>query len=396
MLNCGIRSSSPGTRARTTIALLLAVGAWLGASAAAFEARLLSAKGYVNAEGDLVRGGPILIQAGRIRAIGGDSPSDAIVDEYPDAVISPGLIDLDAQLSAAGHLAEQAQAVQPSAAAADAFDPFSRELAEALRAGVTTFVLAADDRELIGGQAALCSTWTPSGRPAVRSRGPIKLSLSPAMLREGYEPSSRSGAMSLLRSTLSRAGKKQTDGEATGFDAFARGQLPGFITTPYGADVLSAAELAREGSLKLVAFHTDEADLISQAVEPLLGIVVGPLELGSPPRAARAAAVLAAAGRKVAISGGLPYAAADSLRVGAAVAARNGLDAKLARRAITTTAAELLGVEMETGSIEVGRTADLVVFSGDPLDLRSRILAVYVGGECAYRARKDSSIAGGH
>jgi imidazolonepropionase-like amidohydrolase len=85
-------------------------------------------------------------------------------------------------------------------------------------------------------------------------------------------------------------------------------------------------------------------------------------------------------GVKTAIAGGLPTAPADSLRIGAAVAARNGLSLPAARKAITNIPAELLGIEEQTGKIEKGLRADLVVFSGDPLDLQSRVLAVYVSG----------------
>jgi imidazolonepropionase-like amidohydrolase len=51
-----------------------------------------------------------------------------------------------------------------------------------------------------------------------------------------------------------------------------------------------------------------------------------------------------------------------------------------ALRAITLEAARVAGVADRVGSIEVGKDADLVVFSGDPLDLSSRVIATYVDG----------------
>ena len=73
-------------------------------------------------------------------------------------------------------------------------------------------------------------------------------------------------------------------------------------------------------------------------------------------------------------------------RAAAAVAVRNGMTPAAARRAITSAPAAALGISDRVGSIERGRLADLVVFSGDPLDLRSRVLAVYVRGRRVFVA----------
>ena len=52
--------------------------------------------------------------------------------------------------------------------------------------------------------------------------------------------------------------------------------------------------------------------------------------------------------------------------------------------------AAIAGVGGTTGSIEPGRRADLVVWTGDPLALSSSVLAVYVGGELVYAAPNNS------
>jgi imidazolonepropionase-like amidohydrolase len=153
------------------------------------------------------------------------------------------------------------------------------------------------------------------------------------------------------------------------------------LTAPSGADVLTAIELAEKFQIRLVVAHTADVHRVAEsAAGKLAGFIVGPLDLSSGPRTARAAGLLEARKIPVAIAGGLPQTSADSLRVGAALAARAGLSPAAARRAITSAAAELLGVSDRLGAVAVGQRADLVVFSGDPLDLRTRVLAVYVGG----------------
>jgi imidazolonepropionase-like amidohydrolase len=63
-----------------------------------------------------------------------------------------------------------------------------------------------------------------------------------------------------------------------------------------------------------------------------------------------------------------------------------GMTPWAAYRATTRTAAELMGLDAELGTIEVGKRADLVVVSGDPADVRGlpdRVAAVYQDGRSA-------------
>ena len=252
---------------------------------------------------------------------------------------------------------------------------------------MTAFALAPDDSHLVGGQVAICLTagGRVAGPPALLTAdGPIQLSLAPDAFMVDREPTSRGGAVSTLRRTVERSREAQATGPLA---EFARGQRGGILTAPSGADVLTAVELSQAYGLRLAVKHTDDAHLVAESVAgKLAGVIVGPLDFSASPRTARAAALLEAHKIPVAIAGGLPHAPADSLRIGAAVAARAGLSAEAARRAITLVPAELLGVADTIGSIEAGKRADLVVFSGDPLDLRSRVLAVYVGGVRVFAA----------
>jgi len=74
------------------------------------------------------------------------------------------------------------------------------------------------------------------------------------------------------------------------------------------------------------------------------------------------------------------------LRAMAARAVRSGMDAADALRGVTVRPAEALGLGRRIGCLEPGRDADLVVLSGDPLELTSRVEMVYVNGELAYDA----------
>ncbi len=71
---------------------------------------------------------------------------------------------------------------------------------------------------------------------------------------------------------------------------------------------------------------------------------------------------------------------ARNLTQAAGIAVANGLSWETALRAITLTPAELYGVDDRVGSIEVGKEADLVVWSQDPLELTSYPEQVYIRG----------------
>src|SRR5262249_29509193 len=57
-----------------------------------------------------------------------------------------------------------------------------------------------------------------------------------------------------------------------------------------------------------------------------------------------------------------------------------GLPRESALRGLTLTPAEMLGLEKRVGSLEVGKDADVLLFSGDPLSPQSRIREIYIDG----------------
>ncbi|MBI5863712.1 MAG: amidohydrolase family protein [Planctomycetes bacterium] len=349
--------------------------------------RALKAAAIVAPDGSIQTGGKLVLRDGVIEKVGGDLPGDIPVDSFDGGVICPGLIDSLGSLSALGSQSESETAIQPGLRGGDALDRFHPHLRAALEAGVTAFALGSDDENIIGGRIAICSTDRSGGDLVIQSSGPMKLSLSPAAFVPDRDPTSRSGAVGALRAALSAARDSKSDADP--LKGLVSGKVAVLAVAPNGADVLSLLQLGREFGLKLALVHSTDARDVAGAVGKGGNVIVGPLLFESSEREATAAAVFEAAKVNVAIGGGLPVRPADSLRIGAAVAARNGLSPAAARRAVTIVPAEILGVADRIGSIQAGRRADLVVFSGDPLDLRSRVIAVYVAGRRVDLAQKE-------
>jgi imidazolonepropionase-like amidohydrolase len=76
------------------------------------------------------------------------------------------------------------------------------------------------------------------------------------------------------------------------------------------------------------------------------------------------------------------------MRVGAGIATAYGLDRQAALDAMTRNPARIWGVEAGYGAIEAGKSADLVIWSGDPLEALTQPVAVYIAGEAVTNASR--------
>lgn len=174
-------------------------------------------------------------------------------------------------------------------------------------------------------------------------------------------------------------------------------------------DILTAVRIANEFGLRYTLEHCTEgyriADILAKTyLEGLAdgygcgipsqgrleGVITGPLLSDrSKPELVHAEirnpAILAAAGIPVAIMTDHPVIPEQYLSVSAAVACREGMDEAQALAAITSTAARLVGADDLIGTLEPGKQADIVLFSGHPFDFRSKVLRVWLGGLQVFR-----------
>jgi imidazolonepropionase-like amidohydrolase len=168
------------------------------------------------------------------------------------------------------------------------------------------------------------------------------------------------------------------------------GEIPLKAHAHRADDILTALRIAKEFKLKLSVDHCTEGHLISDILhEEGVPVIVGPMltdrskiELRN--QSLKNPGVLSNAGIKVAIMTDHPCVPIQHLCLCAAMAAREGMNEMEALRAITINAAEISGVGDRVGSLEIGKDADMVLFDGFPLELRSKVAATVINGEIVY------------
>ena len=174
------------------------------------------------------------------------------------------------------------------------------------------------------------------------------------------------------------------------------GELPLAVSANRASDLLAAFRLASEFKLKLILVGAAEgwkvADEIAKARVP---VIVKPLTnipsfdaLGA---TLENAARLHRAGVQVALSSFETHRA-QTLRQEAGNAVSYGLDADAALRAVTLIPAQIWGVAATTGSLEVGKDADVVIWSGDPFELTTSAERVFIKGREVPKETRQSEL----
>ena len=361
--------------------------------------------------GEPIEGATILIEGGRITQVGTSVkvPAGARRIAAKGQVVTPGLIDsysnlglVEVELVAEtneGAFGPGDDVVHAAYRVTDGYNPASVAI-PVVRAGGVTSVAAVPRGALVAGTSALISLKdspraadltrkAPLGMHAVLGRGAIE-----------YGRGSRGLALERLREILDDAvafakrkgayERRQTrDFAASRLDLEAlvpviRGTLPLIVQVDRAADIRTALRVARELKLRLVVVGGVEAwQVADELAAARVPVILNPTQnLPSTFDALHvrddAPAILRKAGVAVAIST-FGSNAAHRLRQAAGNAVAHGMSWKDALAAITSVPAEIFGAK-GLGVIRPGATADLVVWSGDPLELSSSPLHVFIDG----------------
>lgn len=164
------------------------------------------------------------------------------------------------------------------------------------------------------------------------------------------------------------------------------GEMPVVILASTERDIRAAIKFADEEKIKLILSGAIEAyRVIDELKARNIPVVVGPVirmpEHEDDPydMAFENASLLSKAGVKVAFET-LESAHVRDLPYNAGMAGAFGMSPEEALKAVTINPAEIFGVADRVGSIETGKIANLIIADGDPLEIRTQIKYLFIGG----------------
>ena len=363
----------------------------------------------------------ILVRGGKIKGIGPGltAPNGVAVVEAAGMFVMPGVVDSHCHFSISSGVNESSLSVVPEVRVLDVIDSEELQIYRALGGGVTTARLLHGSANVVGGQDAVLKM--KFGRPAKemlvtdRPQG-VKFALGENVKRtDGRFPNTRLGVEAVLVRSFSeaRAYRKAWDD----YEKSKGGDNP--PPEPRRDLRLEALSKVLSGDIQVHShcYRADEilmllrvADQFGFKVKSLQHVLEG--YKVAPEIAAHGASVSLFAdwwAYKVEAFDAIPYAAKLLHDAGAMVCLKSddnelmrhlyqeaakvvkygGLAEDEALKAITINPAKQIGVGDKTGSIEVGKAADLAVFNGHPLNGYSRCEMTLIDGE-VYFQRSDT------
>lgn len=155
-------------------------------------------------------------------------------------------------------------------------------------------------------------------------------------------------------------------------------------------DILTAIRIAKEFDVNMTLDHCTEGHLIAENIKKSgFSAIVGPslmnrskYELKN--RTFETSGILNKHGVTVAITTDHPVVPIQYLPICAGFAAKAGLGVEEGLKAITINAAKICGVDDRVGSLEVGKDADIAIFTGNPMETFTETLYTIINGKVVY------------
>ncbi|HXE82569.1 MAG TPA: amidohydrolase family protein [Gemmatimonadales bacterium] len=366
--------------------------------------------------GPKIENATVLIRDGRIAAVGANVtvPAGATRIDAAGKWVTPGLFDGAGQMglreiSAVQNTNEQTLRGDEVAAAFNVLEgvnPGSMLIGVNRIEGVTT-TLAVPNGSLIWGQAAVIDLdGTTIEQMRVKSPAAMVVDLSEGAKDAGG--GSRAGVAQRLRRvfddaleyskrpTYQRAQNEQLSASAADLQALLpvlRGQLPMIAYANRRSDIETAMRIAKEYKIRLIIGGAAEGWMIPSVISAAgVPVLVEPLQ-NIPSYDALGiryenAALMTKGGVKVALME-TTTENTRNLRQQAGNAVATGMTWEQALRAVTLTPAEILGVSDRYGSLEAGKVANVVIWTGDPFEFSTGVEHVFIRGkEIALRSRQ--------
>ena len=361
--------------------------------------------------GPPIAGGVVVVASGTIVAVGDAAsvtvpPGTDIVD-CAGKVIIPGLVDTHSHVGG-GWGGDASGPIQPDVRILDSVNVRDSGFRKCRAGGLTTLNVMPGSGHLVSGQTVYCKlrkagtiddmlVRDEAGKPL----GGLKMANGTNSQKDPPFPGTRSKSAALVRQKFLEARDYRRKVEAAGGDPAKLPDrnlemealldvLDGRVVVHHHAhradDLLTVLRLRDEFGFKVVLHHASEAwkvaGELAKAAVPCSVIVVdapgGKIEAMD--MSLSTGAVLEQAGVPCAFHTDDPVTDSRLFLRSAALAVRGGMSRAKALEAVTLAGARMLELDGRIGSLEPGKDADLVVLSGDPLSVRTKVLETWVEG----------------
>ena len=382
-----------------------------------------------------IEDGTVVLSGGKIVAVGPAKstkvPSGAEVFDAKGMTVYPGLFDAETHLGLteveadqnSNDLAETADEIEPQMRVADAFHAETARIPVERLNGITNAIVAPASEDSIPGQDSAIQLYgRDRDQMLLQTDVALAMNFEGSIRRKGNFngpskfPTTRMGVASQIRQAFldaqayeterAAAAKPDHKGPTPKRDLKLEALLPylhGEKTVVLGAyegyEVEVAMGIAKEFHLKVILNHLTHAqDVLDEIASYHVPVIVGPVYDAPGPNERYDAVyslpaelqkrgvkiAIATAGRDQGGSRNLPYAA------GYAVA--YGLPYDEALKAITLNPAEMFGMGDKLGSLDIGKTANVVVANGDPLDVRTAVKQVFIEGSAVPMVSRQTKL----
>lgn len=373
----------------------------------------------VPVKGEVIQNGGILIEGGKIVKIGEDIqvPPDAQVIDASGKYVYPGLIALMTGVGVtgypgAGNDTDEIGVSTPHMDPFDAINPEDDTIDVTRIEGVTTVMTVSGSRSVINGKAVVLNLEGDLAEDLIRNRYAAQIINMGARVQDKY-PSTLPGVMAVIREKLSEAkkyaeenGKRESEREDR-YDRRRREgtkykmemealrpvlerKVPVVFITRDEVTVRNALKIIKEFNLRGIIQASEGilkyADQIAQEKIPVIwaGTMAIPERWEPFDLNYHTAAVLEEKGVLFAFAEGGRGPGNRNIRnlpVSASISMAYGLSEEEAIKAITINPAKILGMEDTIGSLEEGKVANVVIWSGSPIQMKSRVDTVIINGK---------------
>ena len=366
----------------------------------------------------IVQPAMLLIRDGRIEALEAPRQLDGEYErvELGDLWLAPGLIDLHSHIGGSRRdINDMVHQVNPGLRVSPTVIPDNRSLQAALASGVTTVLYIPGSGTNIGGQGVLMKTaFEDYSSALVRDPGSLKIAQGDNPTRWGY------GMGRLLMNYHLRHTIRRGMVYAAAWEAHERGEGPAperelsldvfrelkakrtqisTHTQYYQLVMMTIKMLAVEFGLDVYIDHGsfDSYENADRAIAAGVAAILGPRTVmwPIPPRYDTDGQVHGTAWgfqkegmQEVGFNTDAPVIPGETLALQSAMSQRYGFEGYRTEgvRGLTVVPARAAGIEEEVGSLEAGKSADVIVVDGDPADPRTQVLRVLIGGRTVYEA----------